>query len=628
MLDKELPVPNILVLCFHFRMVRTYKRKPNSNRQNFTDEAITRALLDLDGGSDKIRTVSKRHGIPTATLWRRWKQHNPNASVLGHPTALLQSEERALAANTAALGDYGMAFTTDELRLFVKHYLDKKGRHVACFKDNLPGSDWCSAFLKRHRGIITNRHCQNISRKRAAISENIVGEYFQRLKTTLAGVPPGNIINYDETNLTDDPKTKKMIFRRGAKHAERIMDTTKTSTSIMYACTAAGTCLATYVVYKGQRMQDTWISGGPADTIYNCSPSGWFDAEIFVDWFKKVIIPFVRRLPSAEPTVIIGDNLASHVSFEVIELCQELNIRMTFLPPNATHLLQPLDVGCFAPLKKAWRGVLETWKMGEGKLQGTLPKWIFPALLLAMMTEMDSKWPHICPSAFRACGIHPFDPEHVLKKMRHEENQESEDVVSQELLSYLKQTRESSVKHRAPRRKRLNTPAGASVSAADFESPPSASSSQVSSENPRPKKMRKIVSTASVDEESDEEVLDLLASIPEKDEEPEDTAEGTSTQSLHCRVGSYVLVRFEQRGKTDVHYVGKITGEINETSWDIEYYRNTVSGKGDDLGFSLPINPDKAIVETKDVVTVLRVKNCSKQKIFSDKDQFKNYLVR
>lgn len=69
-------------------------------------------------------------------------------------------------------------------------------------------------------------------------------------------VPPSHIIKYDEANLTDDPKSK-MIFRKGIKHVERIMDTAKSFTIIMFAVTAAGEVLAPYVVYKGQRMQDT-----------------------------------------------------------------------------------------------------------------------------------------------------------------------------------------------------------------------------------------------------------------------------------------------------------------------------------------------------------------------------------
>ena len=67
------------------------------------------------------------------------KGRNPNASVLGHTRALLQGEERAIASNATALSDYGLAFTTQYLSLFIKLYLDKKGHQATCFKDKIPG---------------------------------------------------------------------------------------------------------------------------------------------------------------------------------------------------------------------------------------------------------------------------------------------------------------------------------------------------------------------------------------------------------------------------------------------------------------------------------------------------------
>jgi hypothetical protein len=51
--------------------------------------------------------------------------------------------------------------------------------------------------------------------------------------------------------------------------------------------------------------------------------------------------------------------------------------RFCFLPENSTHILQPLDVSVFGPLKRRWREVLENWKeeCTAGNLNyPTLPK--------------------------------------------------------------------------------------------------------------------------------------------------------------------------------------------------------------------------------------------------------------
>lgn len=51
--------------------------------------------------------------------------------------------------------------------------------------------------------------------------------------------------------------------------------------------------------------------------------------------------------------VIIGDNLTSDINAKVIDLYHENDIYFNDLPPKAIHLLQPLDVAFFRPVKIA-----------------------------------------------------------------------------------------------------------------------------------------------------------------------------------------------------------------------------------------------------------------------------------
>ena len=61
----------------------------------------------------------------------------------------------------------------------------------------------------------------------------------------------------------------------------------------------------------------------------------------------------------------------------------------------------------------------------------------------------------------------------------------------------------------------------------------------------------------------------MIPSIIDACDEPEEAASITDTriQTLHFDVGSYVLVHFEQKSRTDVHYVG----EIDFNCWHIVY---------------------------------------------------------
>ena len=47
--------------------------------------------------------------------------------------------------------------------------------------------------------------------KVGSVSAEILNQYFDNLETTLTGVPYDNKMNYDETNLSDDPG-KRMVL--------------------------------------------------------------------------------------------------------------------------------------------------------------------------------------------------------------------------------------------------------------------------------------------------------------------------------------------------------------------------------------------------------------------------------
>ncbi|XP_008183710.1 jerky protein homolog-like [Acyrthosiphon pisum] len=304
---------------------------------------------------------------------------------VGRPCDLQDEEEKSLVEGLITASKWGFPLTCFEVHLMVKHYLDRKGLTAKQFKNNMPGPDWAKSFLKRHNSTLTIRLSENIKRSRPNISIETITHFFNELSQTLEGVPPDAIINYDETNLTDDPGKVKVICRRGTKHVDYLLDSLKASTSVMFSGPASGVMLPVYVVYKSEHLYPSWTYHGPQKTRFNRSKSGWFDMKIFEDWYFEVVLPYFRTI-NANKKVMIGDNLASHVSEEVIKSCAENGISFVLLPPNTTHLTQSLDVAFFRPLKLKWRDVLRSWK---NKNIGTLPKTQFPGLLKNSITVFE-----------------------------------------------------------------------------------------------------------------------------------------------------------------------------------------------------------------------------------------------
>jgi len=407
--------------------MRHYKREKGARgyQTAYTVDVLRDAVAAVQEGIS-IRQSSKRFGIPFGTLYNRIKKNHQMKP--GGMTTLTDNEEKVIAEHVTVVSDWGFPLESLDLRLIVKGYLDRTGRNLPKWKNNLPGPDWVKSFLRRHSEL-KERTCQNISRKRGELSRSEVQKYFDNLQTTIEDVPPDNILNYDETNLSDDPGRKKCIFRRGVKYPERVLNSSKAAISIMCCGTAGGLLLPVYVVYKAEHLWTTWSSGGPKGTRYSRSKSGWFDRKNFEDWFKTIVIDkWAKRVTGSK--VILGDNLSSHFSKPVLEDCAKYDITFACLPPNATHLLQPLDVSFYGPMKRAWRKILCEWKQGAGSRATSLPKDMFPALLSKLLRNLESTASVNLKSGFQACGIHPFHPETVLRKLPTESSPTTGSSVS------------------------------------------------------------------------------------------------------------------------------------------------------------------------------------------------------
>lgn len=177
------------------------------------------------------------------------------------------------------------------------------------------------------------------------------------MHNVLIDIPPTNIFNYNETNFTDNTGKNLVVVRRGTKHPKVIKDTSKTSVSVMFCVLADGKMLSLYTVYKAKHIYPTWIEGGVEGASYNRNESGWSTCQCLKIGLYHVFLPFCRHLNGS--IVIIDDNLTSHLSLEVIQLCFKNNINFILLPPNATHICQPLDVAIFRPIKRKWRVILD-----------------------------------------------------------------------------------------------------------------------------------------------------------------------------------------------------------------------------------------------------------------------------
>lgn len=461
-------------------MPRNYIPDPRGKQyRKYDDDTIKQALEEFRKTPHcSLASIAKKHNINKSVLYRHNKK---NMKRQGGQNALDDDTEHHIVKYLNTCSDWGYPLDTFDLRIMIKSYLDTLGVTHKRFKNNMPGPDYAARFLKRYKDSISLRMCQNIKKSRAQVSPDSINEYFGELEQTLKDIDPNNIINYDETNLSDDPGRKKVIVKRGTKYPERVLNQSKSSISIMIAGTAAGELLPPYVIYKANNIYDTWSTGGPKGTRYNRTPSGWIDSNTFEDYIKSVVIPFFKDKPGRK--ILIGDNLSSHLSIDVIKICGEQNISFVFLPANSTHLTQPLDIAFFRPMKIAWRNILLKWKKTDGRTQASVPKGCFPRLLKQLINDLSENVESNIKAGFRKAGIIPIDRDQVLSKLPNNDNidpEKSRYAVDKSVLDILKEMRYGTMNITEPTRKRkLDAEAGKSLGNIDEDNLESESEQEI-----------------------------------------------------------------------------------------------------------------------------------------------------
>ncbi|KAF2885355.1 hypothetical protein ILUMI_20824 [Ignelater luminosus] len=168
---------------------------------------------------------------------------------------------------------------------------------------------------------------------------------------------------------------------------------------------------------------------------------------------------FTNIKAATRKKVVIRDNLASHISFNVLRLCEENNVKFVHMStPNLTYIMQPLNIVCFRPLKIKWKQVL--WKLSaRAKKQTALLKDQFPALFKKTLDELHPVTSQNVISDFRKVGIVPINVEELLNRLPHQDRKVYLDMIVDGFLQRLEDKRSEMVIPKTNGRKKMNVAA-------------------------------------------------------------------------------------------------------------------------------------------------------------------------
>ena len=160
-----------------------------------------------------------------------------------------------------------------------------------------------------------------------------------------------------------------------------------------------------HILFPGKRLRDIGFSMFPA-ARYSATDHGWMDSETFLV-FLEYFNGFLEEQEIKKPVVLFVDGHSSHSTFEAGKFCKENGIVLYCLLAHSSHILQPLDVGVFGPLKTAYRNASVEWQFANPNAIPT--KHHFPGIFKNAWAEAASEGNAM--KGFKHSGIFPFQPQ-------------------------------------------------------------------------------------------------------------------------------------------------------------------------------------------------------------------------
>jgi hypothetical protein len=356
------------------------------------------------------RSAATAFKVSKDTLSRRRRGIPARRDCTPNSKNLTDLEEQAIVDHALDVDSRGFQLNYDMLREMANKLL--ADRHAPPV-----GVNWPPRFVTRKAELKLR-----VNRKydyQRALNEDpeIIKDWFRLVANTKSkyGILDEDTYNFDEAGFQMGVIGSRMVItgseRRQAPKSIQPGNTEWVTTII--ATNTQGSSIPPFIIFKGAQHYDTWydaIADKP-DWVLSISEKGWTSLEHGFEWLQH----FDRYTESQTIGVyrlLIMDGHDSHNTTEFREYCKGHNIITLCMPPHSSHLLQPLDVGCFGPLKRAYSTEIENF--ARCRINHITKEDFLPAFKAAFTKAINEE---NIQGGFRGAGLVPFDPENVISKL-------------------------------------------------------------------------------------------------------------------------------------------------------------------------------------------------------------------
>ncbi|TVY13429.1 hypothetical protein LARI1_G009571 [Lachnellula arida] len=228
------------------------------------------------------------------------------------------------------------------------------------------GKLWAHRFVQRQPDLKTRFNRVYDFQRALCEDPELIDAWFRLVDNMRAkyGVLDCDFYNFDETGFMMGVICATMVVTRADRRGrgKAVQPGNREWATAIVCINGEGWSIPPFLVVQGKNHLSNWYTDGglPPDWVVKPTRNGWTNNETGLEWLKH-FDKHTNARTKGPYRMLVLDGHESHESAEFQEYCKAHNIITLGLPPHSSHLTQPLDVGCFSVLKRAYSRQIETF---------------------------------------------------------------------------------------------------------------------------------------------------------------------------------------------------------------------------------------------------------------------------
>ena len=385
--------------------------QPTNSQQPSNEASIQLALLALQQDAKlSIKRAAQLYNVPRTTLADRRAGKPSRRDCQPNSLKLTKTEEQVLVEYILDLDSRGFPPRLAAVR-------DMADSLLAARSAGKVGKNWPNTFVQRTPELEVKFNRKYDYQRALCEDSGIISAWFRLVENIKMkyGIADEDTYNFDESGfMLGVISTGAVVTGSERRNRPKQVQPGNRQWATVIACiNAMGWAIPPFILFPGQHHLSAWYQDEdiPHSWTIRVTDNGWTTNKVGTEWLEHFDTHTKNRVAGAFRLLIL-DGHKSHDNQDFKDLCKEKKIITICMPSHSSHLLQPLDVGCFSPLKKAYGRQVEALMRCH---INHITKIEFLPCFKAAFVESFTKSNIL--GSFRGAGLVPFDPEAVLSKL-------------------------------------------------------------------------------------------------------------------------------------------------------------------------------------------------------------------